>query len=197
MTRKAAGFVLILFLVFPLYAYAGGPFDTVEQNVNNILGVLKDSALQGEEKKQVKIEKMRSISNELFHWRELSKRTLGRNWKKLKKGQKSEFITLFRNILEDAYLNRILEYKDEKIEFLNEKMLTEKKALVETTVITGQTKIPIDYRVILKNDRWGVYDVIIEGVSMVKNYRKQFRELLAKRQPEEFLEILRKKADKA
>ncbi len=197
MKRLRLGFILLVLLIIPLHVHAGVPLDTVEGHVNEVLKVLRDPALQGEANKEAKQEKIEAIAGEMFDYVALSRLTLGRNWRKFNGDQKKEFVQLYRSILEKAYLDRILSYTDEKVTFDKETMLSEKKAEVQTHILTKSVEIPIFYRVYLKDGEWKVYDVIIEGISLVKNYRTQFREILANNPPEEVLEILRKKTEKA
>ncbi|MEE9532010.1 MAG: ABC transporter substrate-binding protein [Syntrophobacteria bacterium] len=197
MKRLRLGFILLVLLIIPLHVHAGVPLDTVEGHVNEVLRVLRDPALQGEANKEAKQEKIEAIAGEMFDYVALSRLTLGRNWRKFNGDQKKEFVQLYRSILEKAYLDRILSYTDEKVTFDKETMLSEKKAEVQTHILTKSVEIPIFYRVYLKDGEWKVYDVIIEGISLVKNYRTQFREILANNPPEEVLEILRKKTEKA
>lgn len=197
MKRLFMGFILLTLLIIPLHVRAGVPFDTVKGHVNEVLRVLRDPALQGEANKEAKQEKVEAIADEMFDYVALSRLTLGRNWRKFNGDQKKEFIQLYRSILEKAYLDRILAYTDEKVIFGKETMLSKKKAEVQTHIITKSVEIPIYYRVYLKDGKWKVYDIIIEGISLVKNYRTQFREILANNPPEEVLKILRKKTEKA
>ena len=197
MRRMLSGLLVLIFFLPALQAVAGVPLDTVEGHVNNVLSVLRDPALAGEANKETKAKKIESISNEMFDFVALSRLTLGRSWKKFSGEQRKEFIKLYRTILEKAYMDRILAYTDEKVTFNKELMLSEKKAEVQTTVITKSADIPIYYRVYLKDGKWRVYDVIIEGISLIKNYRTQFREILANNPPEEVLKILREKVNKA
>ena len=197
MKKMFIGFNLILFLFLPLSLYAGVPLTTVEQHVNKVLNVLRDPTLKGESAKKVKQEKLRAISEEMFDFAELSKRTLGNNWKNFNPHQQKEFIELFQDILEDAYMDRITSYKDEKIVFNKDFMLSDDTAEVQSSIITKKSETPIYYRVILRTGEWKVYDVIIEGVSLIKNYRSQFREILANKTPEGLLKVLRKKVSKA
>jgi phospholipid transport system substrate-binding protein len=197
MKRLRLGFILLVLLIIPLHVHAGVPLDTVEGHVNEVLKVLRDPALQGEANKEAKQEKIEAIAGEMFDYVALSRLTLGRNWRKFNGDQKKEFVQLYRSILEKAYLDRILAYTDEKVTFDKETMLSEKKAEVQTHILTKSVEIPIFYRVYLKDGKWKVYDVIIEGISLVKNYRTQFREIMANNPPEEVLEILRKKTEKA
>jgi phospholipid transport system substrate-binding protein len=189
--------ILIIFLVLPLTVYAGVPLDTVQTHVNRVLHVLRDPALKGESANEEKTEKLRIISKEMFDFSELSRRTLGRNWKKFNDEQQNEFTSLYRKILEDAYIDKIMDYKDEKVDFHKEKMLTEKKAEVHSNILTETVEIPINYRMLFKGGEWRVYDIVIEGVSLVSNYRSQFKKILTNKPPEKLLETLRKKVKKA
>jgi phospholipid transport system substrate-binding protein len=133
----------------------------------------------------------------MFDYNELSRRTLGQNWTKLNAEQQKEFTELYKSILEDAYVDKIVTYTDEKILYNKENPLTEKTVEVQTTIVTKKADIPIFYRVIQKGSEWRVYDVVIEGVSLINNYRTQFREILTNKTPEALLETLRKKVGKA
>ena len=195
MKRLRVGFIFLVLLIIPLYVRAGVPLDTVEGHVNEVLKVLRDPALQGEANKEAKQEEIEAIADEMFDYIALSRLTLGRNWRKFNGDQKKEFIQLYRSILEKAYMDRILSYTDEKVTFDKEIMLSEKKAEVQTHILTKSVEIPIFYRVYLKDGKWKVYDVIIEGISLIKNYRTQFRDILANNPPEEVLKILRKKTE--
>jgi len=188
--------VMALF-VFPPHVSAGVPQQTIQAQVNKVLDVLREPTSDGESGKKAKEEKIWSIFDGIFDYTELSKRTLSRNWKKLSSDQQKEFEALFRRLLGNVYMDRILAYKDEKVAFEKETMISENKAEVQSKILTGTKKIPMNYRMIAKNDQWKVYDVIIEGVSMVKNYRSQFNNILSKKPPEELLKILRKKVGKA
>jgi phospholipid transport system substrate-binding protein len=188
---------LLLLLTLPFRAYAGAPLETVEENVKRALDVLSDPALEGESAREAKMEKIRAISEDLFDFTELSKRALGGNWRKLSQEQRKEFVELFTDVLEKAYANKILDYTDEKVIFEKERKLAENKAEVQSTVITKTKDIPLHYRLVLNHGEWRVYDLIIEGVSLVRNYRSQFKQILANQSPEELLRILRKKVGKA
>jgi phospholipid transport system substrate-binding protein len=173
--------------------YAGAALDTVKTNADKVLDVLRDPKLKAPSAKEIKKEKLRVIYVTMFDEVELSRRSLGNNWNKLNNDQRQEFVKLFEQVLEKAYADKILAYTDEKIEFTKESMVSSNLAEVRTKVITASREIPITYRVILKNGTWRVYDVVIENVSLVQNYRTQFNDILAKNSPEQLLEILRKK----
>jgi phospholipid transport system substrate-binding protein len=197
MKKSLSSFILVLFLFLPLSSFAGAPLDAVKGNVEKVLDVLRDPALKGESGKNTKKAKVRTISGTMFDFNELSRRTLGQNWTKLNAAQQKEFTELYRTILEDAYVDKIVTYTDEKVLYTKENPLTEKTVEVQTTIVTKKADIPIFYRVIQKGPEWRVYDVVIEGVSLINNYRTQFREILTNKTPEALLETLRKKVGKA
>jgi len=197
MKKCLAGVVLLLFTFIPFPAFAGVPLDTVKTHVDKVLDVLRDPSLKPESAKKLRKDKIRAIAEKMFDFAELSKRTLAQNWSKFTPEQQKEFISLYRSLLEDTYSDKIMLYTDEKILFTKETPLTEKTVEVQSTVIRKTEEIPINYRVILKDGSWMVYDVVIEGVSLINNYRSQFREILANKPPESLLETLRKKVGKA
>jgi phospholipid transport system substrate-binding protein len=184
---------LALCLILPVPAFSGVPLETVKGHVDKVLDVLRDSSLKSEAAKKARRDKLRAISEKMFDFTELSKRTLAQNWSKLSPEQQKEFIGLFTSLLETTYINKIMSYTDEKILFTREVPLTEKTVEVRSTVLSNKGEIPIYYRVTIKDDAWRVYDVVIEGVSLVNNYRSQFKEILSNKPPESLLETLRKK----
>ena len=187
----------ILCLIFPLPAFAGVPLETVEGHLDKVREVLRDPSLSAESAKKAKKHKIRSIAEKMFDFTELSKRTLAQNWSKFNPEQQKEFVELYTSFLEDAYANKIMAYTDEKIVFSEEVALTEKTVEVQSSVLRKNGDIPLYYRVILKDGVWRVYDIVIEGVSLINNYRSQFREILSNKPPESLLETLRKKVGKA
>ena len=192
---KVAG-ILILF-IFALPVYAGAPLDSVRENVKQVLDVLRDPKLKADSAKEIKKEKLRAIYSQMFDEVELARRVLARNWGKLNPSQQQEFILLFRQVLEKAYIDKILAYTNEKIVFSREVELSSDQAEVQTKIVTSSREIPIFYRVIRKDGAWKVYDVVVENVSLVQNYRSQFNSILANKTPDQLLEILRKKVQEA
>ncbi len=177
-----------------LPAVAATPKESVEVQVQKVITTLAEPEFK-DQPREVKIEKVRSIINEIFDYTELSRRTLGRDWGKFNPAQQQEFVNLFSDLLEKNYADRLLAYSNETVVFDKENMLKEGQAEVFSTVLTADgKKIPLDYRLSLRDGRWRVYDVIIEGISLVRNYRDQFRDILAKNPPEQVLKVLRDKA---
>jgi phospholipid transport system substrate-binding protein len=183
----------MVLLSIPVNANAGGALETIEGQVNKVLELLKDPAMKAESAKEAKEKRLWEITGEIFDYRELSRRTLGRNWKKLNAKQQEEFIDLFSKLLGGVYMDKILAFTDEKVVFEKESVVSETKVEVQSKIITASAEIPINYRMIKKGDEWNVYDVVIEGVSLVKNYRSQFTDILTNKTPEDLLDVLRKK----
>ena len=193
MKRKIALLSVLILLLFALPLYAGAPLDAVQANVNKVLEVLRDPKLKAASAKETKKEKLVPIYERMFDDVELSKRTLAKNWNSMNAAQRQEFVELFRQVLQKAYIDKILAYTDEKIAFDKESMISGSQAEVQTRIVTSSKEIPISYRVILKGSDWKVYDVVIENVSLVLNYRTQFNDTLAKSSIDQLLETLRKK----
>ncbi len=184
---------LLIIFILSAPVYAGVPMTTVEATVKRVLDVLRDPRLKSPAAKETKKEKLRIIYKDMFDEMEFSKRTLARNWNKFNPAQRMEFVNLFEQVLEKAYIDKILDYSNEKIEFYKENMMSESQAEIQSKIITSSKEIPIFYRMILKDGKWKVYDVVVENVSLVQNYRTQFNDILSSNTPEQLLEILRKK----
>jgi phospholipid transport system substrate-binding protein len=193
MKKTLIGSMLLIWLMAPLFAFAGVPLDTVKANANSVLEVLRDPKLKGEVGRKVKEQRIQAAAEKLFDFVELSKRTLGLSWNNFTPEQRKEFVQLFEGILKDAYVDKILAYSNEQINFTKEVPLSETTVEVDSVVVTKGAQVPINYRVIKKDNEWRVYDVVIEGVSLINNYRTQFREILGNNPPEKLLETLRKK----
>ena len=198
MQRQMTAMILMVavFIVMPFQAYAASARETVETGVNKVLKTLGDPAFKAKPK-DVKITEIGNIIGEVFDFTELSKRTLGREWKKMNPEQQKEFVELFRQLLQGVYADRLLAYTDQKIVFDKEVELKKGRVEVQSNIVLSDgKKVPIFYRLTNKSGQWKTYDLIIEGVSLVKNYRTQFREIIAKDSPEKLMEILRNKVEK-
>jgi len=205
--KDKLGFLLILFVFSacltccPLPAEAGAvavdntPRQEIERLVNQVLDVLKDPKYKGDAHREERRRKLRDLVNQIFDFTDISKRVLGRYSRKFSKGQFKEFKQLFSRLLEKIYLTKIEHYSNEKVIFEDEKMLSSSKAAVSTKILKNDQEIPVEYRLVKRNGKWVGYDVVIEGVSLVKNYRSQFYEILHNKKPEDLLKIMRKKVE--
>jgi len=146
------------------------PTDSIRTSVDSILALLQNKEMDQATRRK----EMRKVINGRFDFRAMSQRTLATNWKKASSEQKQEFVQLFAQLIENTYIGRIEAYTDEKVDFPGEKVKG-KKAVVETLILTASADIPINYRVYRKkNGEWWVYDVIIEGISLISNYRSSY-----------------------
>ena len=198
MIRHLTSMILMVavLIAMPFQAHAASAKETVETGVNKVIKTLADPTFKAKPR-DVKITEIGNIIGEVFDFTELSKRTLGREWKKMDAEQQEEFTELLRELLQGVYADRLLAYTDQKIVFDKEIELKKGRAEVQSNIVLSDgRKVPIFYRLTNKSSQWKVYDLIIEGVSLVKNYRTQFREIIAKDSPEKLLEIMREKVSK-
>jgi phospholipid transport system substrate-binding protein len=198
MKRQSAIILLILLIALPVSASAQADkaLDFVRTSVDKVLTILRDPAYEEESAREIQRQKLRVLVEILFDYDEISRRVLGRNRKAFTPKQMDEFSDLFTRFLEKIYLNRIQEYSGEKIVYGKATMLSKNKAEVRTDVVTASNQIPINYRVVFQHGEWRGYDVLIEGVSLVRNYRSQFNKILQKKTPEDLLQQLRDKVNK-
>ena len=146
--------------------------------IERVVSTLDSPAMKGEGKAADRRAAVRLIANEIFDFGEIARRSLGRYWQPLSEAQRAEFVGLFGDLLERSYISKIELYGGEKIIYSGERMDGD-LAIVSTKIITKNgTEVPIDYRLFKKSDRWMVYDVNIEGISLVSNYRTQFNKII-------------------
>ncbi|MFZ1955655.1 MAG: ABC transporter substrate-binding protein [Desulfobacterales bacterium] len=189
MIKGAVAIIFGLSICVNMTALAEEPLKIIETRIDRIVKILGDKELE----EDVKIKQLEKAADETFDYVYLSRMTLGRNWLKLDDSQRSEFVDLYRQLLEKNYMGQLLKYTDEKVVFGRQTMLSDTKTEVDSNVVSNDKKIPITYRLIQRDGDWKVYDLVIEGVSLVSNYRTQFNDILSRQTPSEMLAILRKK----
>ena len=192
MTIWSKKVLLIIFgvLIFgvPQAICATSPLEQVKVSVSQVIEVLRHGGLQGEARRKVLSELIRSR----FDFVIMSQRTLGQHWKKATEQEQAEFIRLYSDLLEASYIGRIEAYTDETVDYNSEK-IDGNRAVVATVVHSGNTAIPIDYRMVKQGDDWFVYDVVVEDISLIKNYRSSYGELVRKEGYAGLFERMRKK----
>jgi len=192
MKNRLMGFSLFLLIltIVPIPVRADLPRETIQTQVNRVLDVLKNPS----DAKAVKEKKILSIVDEFFDYSELSRRTLANHWKAFTPEQQKEFTTLFGKLLANVYMDKVMQYTNEKVVFGKETKLSENTVEVQSEILTQGKSVPLNYRMISHGKgEWKVYDVVIEGISLVMNYRSQFREILSSKPPENLLKTLREK----
>ena len=164
--------------LFPSPAWAGAPTDQLKAPVDEVIRILRDPKLKPESMAAARRAAIRKEAESIFDFEETAKRSLGHHWQNLSAAEQREFVSLFTDLLERAYLVKIEHYSGEPIVYTGDSIEGE-SATVKTKFITKQgTEIPIEYRLLRHGDRWQVYDVFIEGVSLIANYRTQFDRIM-------------------
>ena len=172
-TLRALTLTAILALVTAGTAVAGEPTDQVRRSVDEVLKIVQ-SQPDGPARRTA----VRQAANRLFDFEETAKRALGPHWQQRTPAEHEEFVRLFSDLLEAAYVGKIDLYQGEKITYVGETVDGD-QATVKTRIVTKQgNEVPVDYRLSREKDRWRVYDVIIEGVSLVADYRTQFNKII-------------------
>ena len=143
--------------------------------IEKVIKIVKDEALKNDQ--QARRAALRKTIDERFNYRQMVMRSLAKNWDARSGQERQEFIALFKSLLENSYANKLEAYRDEKINYLDE-IIKGRYALVKTEVVRRSSTIGVDYKLIQENGNWKVYDFVIEGVSMIRNYRSQFTKII-------------------
>ena len=149
----------------------------LKSTIDKVIAIVKDENLKRD--KQGRRVALRKAIDERFDYRQMVMRSLAKNWDLRSDQERQEFIGLFKSLLENSYASKLESYSDEKINYINE-MIKGKYALVKTEVVRPSSTIAVDYKLIQENGDWRVYDFVIEGVSMIRNYRSQFTKIIRK-----------------
>ena len=174
--------VLVLAFVLATFstAWAGQALDALKSTVDEVLAILKTPPnTPGRE------DKLYAAARRVFNPEELARRTLATHWQSFSPDERARFTDAFVKLLERTYLRRIEVYTDAQVVYLSESPLGDNQAEVSTKIISSK-EVPIVYRLI-KKERWEVYDVVIEGVSLIQNYRNQFNQILATQSPAQLI----------
>jgi phospholipid transport system substrate-binding protein len=174
-------------------ARAGAPLDQLRLQVDRVLKVLDDPELKKPDKAKDRRLAVRKIANDIFDFSETARRSLGRHWQGRTPAERDEFVQLFSDLLERSYISKIETYGGEKILYNSDSVEGDQAKVQTKLVAKGGSEIPIEYRMHKAGDRWLVYDVVIEGVSLVANYRTQFNKII---QTSSFKELMNKMKNK-
>ena len=189
--RNLLLFALIFAMATPVCA--GVPTEKIRETTEKILSIVTDPDLEGPEKEEGRRALIRGAVDERFNWEEMSRRALARHWRKLNDTQKKDFTALFAKLLERTYLDKVEDYSGEQVTYVNE-VIDGEYALVEVKILTTKgTEIPVHYKLRKKGEDWRVYDIAIEGVSLVNNYRVQFNDIITKSSYEALVKKLQEK----
>jgi phospholipid transport system substrate-binding protein len=158
-------------------AWAGPPTEQLRGHVERVIKVLEDPELKREGRQAERRAAIRRLANEIFDFTETTRRSLGQHWQARTPAERAQFVKLYADVLERSYIGKIEFYSGERILFVGDSVDRDQATVLTRLVTKGGTEIPVDYRIHRVAERWLTYDVAIEGVSMVANYRAQFNKI--------------------
>jgi phospholipid transport system substrate-binding protein len=184
-------FYLILGLATPISA--GEPTEEIKKTTDKVIAILADPALKGPEHAKERERLIRRAADERFDWKEMARRAMARHWQKRTKEEKEVFVSLFSDLLERTYMKKIESYSGEKVYYEGES-IDGVYATVSVKILTSNdVKISVEYRLHKQEGDWLIYDVSIEGVSLINNYRSQFNDIILKSSYEGLVKRLKEK----
>ena len=156
------------------HAGAGPPTEQLRVYTDHVIKILDEPSLTASQR----LEAVRKVADEAFDVRETARRALGVHWQQRTPAEQEEFVQLFRNLLEETYLSRIGEYGGERVKYTGERVEGD-RATVSALIVTKKgTEVPVESRLLQKADRWLIYDVLIENISLIGSYRSQFDRII-------------------
>ena len=167
---------LMIYLSIVSACFAGSEITKeLKGTIDKVIKIVKDETLKNDQ--QARRAALQKAIDERFNYRQMVIRSLAKNWDVRSEQERQEFIALFKSLLENSYASKLEAYRDEKINYLDE-VIKGEYALVKTEVVRKSSTIGVDYKLIQENGNWKVYDFVIEGVSMIRNYRSQFTKII-------------------
>jgi phospholipid transport system substrate-binding protein len=200
--NKLVPVVLMVFLPILLFgsgifaATNAGPMEQLQKSVDELLRILQSQELQAPDKKTERKQLIDNATNEIFDFQEMARSSLGQTWDTLTSEEQDQFVGLFTRLIEQRYKGKLDAYDNQKIIYKKE-LIKDKKALIYTVVVDKDLEIPIDYRLRENQGKWLVYDLRIENVSLIVNYRRDFDSIIRKEQFAGLVEKISKQLEKS
>ena len=190
----AISLILLCFGIFlaPLGQADEGPTAQLKPTLKSLTDVLADESLKGDAHRAERRTRIKEAIETVFDFREMSRRILGRTWNEIQAEEQKQFTDQMIKLLENIYIGKLEGYSGQQIEYIEER-IKDNRALVSTTVTDNRVKVPVNYILNLVGEKWLVYDINIEGVSLVGNYREQFKSILRKDKFAGLLKVLEEK----
>lgn len=193
MKKYICSFILLLTFFFTqAYGAGNGPTADLKPALDGLMAVLGDKSLKGDEHLKERREKIMTSIKTGFNFREMSKRVLGKTWRSIDDSQRDYFTGLMTKLLENVYVGKLEGYSEQSVEFKNE-VIKGRRAQVSTIIKSWGGDLPVHYIMKETENHWMVYDINIEGVSLVRNYQQQFKSILRKEKYEGLVKVLEKK----
>ena len=197
LTKRVVGGGSALSLVFPIWVCLAlgveAPTVVVKNTIAEVIQLVTDEKLKVPGQATHRRQLLEETIGKQFDFEEMAKRSLAAHWKSRNASEHQEFVTLFRKLLSNTYAGKIENYSGETVNYLKER-LKGGYAEVQTSMNSAKNVISLDYRLILKGGNWRVYDVVVNGVSLVKNYRSQFTRIIHRSSYEDLVTTLREKS---
>jgi len=199
--KKTKVFFLVLasvcsFSLLMAQGVAMTPKDSITLTVESVLSLLRDRELSLPDKKEERRSRIRALINNRFDYKEMSMRSLARHWRERTPEEAKEFVAVFSDLLVSSYIGKLEGYTDEKVTYNKEVLKGNGKyGVVSTTIISKDVDIPIDYKLILRDDKWWVYDVVVEGVSFISTYRSQYDTIIVRESYAGLIQKMKKQLD--
>jgi len=195
--RYRSFFLGLIIFAAPSFAFAQGPLETVQQNVEKGILVLQDPQYEDESRKPEQMQRLWEIMQQIYDFDEFSRKVLGASWFKFSQSQRAEFIHVFSEFLGKFYLEKLQNrYSGQKVNFLGQKMISVSRAQVDIEVTWLKMRVPVTLRVTNRSGIWKVYDLSVLGVNAVSNYRAQFKSIISKETPQQLIARLKDKIAK-
>jgi len=190
--RKAFLICLLSLLFMPSPARGEQPIDVLRKVVNEGIATLKDTQYKDSAKKAEQQKALCDVAWQAFDFKEFARLVLSSNWQSFTPEQRDEFIGVFAEFLCKYYIPKLQErYNDEKVVYLDQRFLSSSRASVRVNVLWKGAEVPVEVRMLRRNSTWKVYDIIVLGISGMKNYRAQFQALLRDDKPSEVIERIK------
>jgi len=193
--RIAGAMVFLSLMILPAVAVSMEPMATIKAPVDTVISILNDPKYKDVGAKSAQRDEIWKVVKPMFDFEEIAKRAVARNWSDFKDAEKKAFTDVFAQFLGNTYIDKIQgEYHNEQIVYLEQDFYSDIYAEVKTQIVRETLATPVNYRMLKgKDGKWRVYDIIVEGVSLVKNYRTQFTSILSKEKPAQLIQRLNDK----
>lgn len=191
---RLSSLLVIALLLCAATMPASSPTESAQATINEVLGILNDEALKQPDRQKERRKQLETVIGRRFDYEEMSKRTLAAHWPKRSEAEKRDFVEAFREFLSAVYGDKIEGYSGEQVEYLQERR-EGGYAEVRTRIVSNKVTLPMDYRLMSKDGDWRVYDVVVDGVSLVRNYRGQFDKVIRESSFADLVDKLRKKSE--
>ena len=186
--------IILIIVAMPSASFGQQPMEALQQGIEKTIRILDDPRFRSTQEKETQRQKLWEIMQEVFDFREFSRKVLGSYWRSFSPQQKDEFVRVFGEFLGKFYLSRLQkQYNNERVIYLKQQMIGNSNAMVEVEVLWHNMKVPVKLRMTNRSGLWKVYDLSVLGINAVSNYRAQFKSLLGMESPKQIIGRIKEK----